>query len=103
MLDLDQLSKEERYNIPEGYFENLTDNIMDVIHKDQRKRRNIWMTSVAAVCLALICSALFINLRNNDKKEAGTLVETPMPVNNLDEQMIEYYSAELTEYDYYNF
>lgn len=103
MLDLEQLSKEERYNIPEGYFENLTDNIMDVIHKDQRKRRNIWMTSIAAVCLVVISSVLFINLQTSDKKDAGTLVESPMPANNLDDQMIEYYSAELTEYDYYNF
>ncbi|MCR4964596.1 MAG: hypothetical protein K6A41_02955 [Bacteroidales bacterium] len=104
MLDLDQLSKEERYNIPEGYFENLTDNIMDNIHKEERRRRNVWMSSIAAVCLVVISSVLFITINNNNKqKEAGTLVETPVPENKIDEQMIEYYSAELTEIDYYNF
>jgi len=104
MLDLDQLSKEERYNIPEGYFENLTDNIMDNIHKEERKRRNVWMSSIAAVCLVVISSVLFITINMNDKqKEAGTLVETPVPESNIDDQMIEYYSAEITEIDYYNF
>ena len=103
MLDLDQLSKEERYNIPEGYFEHLTDNVMDVIHKEERKRRNLWMSSIAAVCLVVICSVLFINLRSQDKQAQGTLVETPQPVNELDEQLIDYYSAELTQIDYYNF
>lgn len=103
MLDLDQLSKEEHYKIPDGYFEHLTDNIMDVIHKEERKKRNIWMSSIAAVCLLVLCSVLIININNHEKQEKGTLVETPAPVNELDEQLIEYYSAEITEIDYYNF
>lgn len=103
MLDLDQLSKEERYNIPEGYFEHLTDNVMDVIHKEERKRRNLWMSSIAAVCLLMVCSVLFLNIHNHNKQQIDSLVETPLPASEIDDQEVEYYSAELTQIDYYNF
>ncbi len=103
MIDIEQLSKEERYDIPDGYFEHLTDNIMDMIHKEKRKRRNIWMTSIAAVCLAVLSTTLFFTTRQDKAKENGVLVETPLPDNSIDEQLIEYYTAEITEIDYYNF
>lgn len=104
MIDIENLSKTENYQVPEGYFEQLPGQIMNTIRKERAHRRNIIFSSVAAVALLVICSTLVINYKTNEAKEQQQLaIEAQQQAEQLEEQMVDYYSDELAQMDYYNY
>lgn len=104
MIDIENLSKTENYQVPEGYFEQLPGQIMNTIRKERARRRNIIFSSVAAVALLVICSTLVINYKTNEAKEQQQLaIEAQQQAEQLEEQMVDYYSDELAQMDYYNY
>lgn len=105
MIDLDNLSKQEHYNIPEGYFDQLPTQMMNAIRKDKARRRNIWLSAVAAVMALVICSTVVIGYMNNDKIPGQVVADTQITTadNQLEDQMADYYSAEFAQMDYYNY
>lgn len=104
MIDLDQLNKEEHYKIPDGYFDQLPNQIMNNIRKEKRHKRNLWISSVAVVALLIICGTIFINY---NKEEALTNSDIAIAdqgsESQLEEQMADYYSGKLAQMDYYNY
>lgn len=104
MIDIENLSKTENYQVPEGYFEQLSGQIMNTIRKERARRRNIILSSVAAVALLVICSTLVINYKTTEAKEQQQLaIEIQQQTEQLEEQMVDYYSDELAQMDYYNY
>lgn len=105
MIDIENLSKTENYQVPEGYFEQLPGQIMNTIRKERARRRNIIFSSVAAVALLVICSTLVINYKTNEAKEQQKqiAIEAGLKSSQLEEQMVDYYSDELAQMDYYNY
>lgn len=105
MIDLDKLSKEEHYSIPEGYFEQLPDQIIGAIHKEKSRKRYIWISSVAAVAAIIICSTIVLNYSKatNEVESPDLAITTASNEDPLEEQMIDYYSTELAQMDYLNY
>ncbi len=97
MIDLDNITKEEHYQVPDGYFDTFPKQVMNTIHKENVKRRNIWLSSIAAVMALAICSVTIVRLHNNEKEQMRMIsVQTEQ----LEEQMADYYSDELAQMDY---
>ena len=69
MIDLDNITKEEHYQVPDGYFDEFPKQVMYSIRKENAKRRNIWLTSIAAVMALVICSATILRIMHNNEKE----------------------------------
>ncbi len=103
-IDLDTLSKKENYPIPEGYFDQLPHQIMRTIRKERARRRNIAAASIAAVALAIICTSLIINYKIDDmQNQKDIVIEAETADKQIEDQMADYYSAELAQIDYYNY
>lgn len=98
MIDLDNLTKEEHYQVPDGYFEAFPKQVMDTIHKDNAKRRNIWLSSIAAVMALVICSVTIVRYVHNNEKEQMRMIS--IQTEQLENQMADYYSDELAQMDY---
>jgi len=103
MIDLDTLQKEEHYQVPEGYFDQLPQQVMNQIHKEKTKRRNIWLSAVAATLALVICSVTVIGYMQRDDVRQQNIVQAASQNSQLEEQMVDYYSNELAQMDYYNF
>ena len=103
MIDLDTINKEEQYQIPEGFFDQFPQQVMNTIRKEKAKRRNIWLSSVAAALALVITSVTVIQYtQQNDNRNQG-IVQTESQNGQLEDQMVDYYSTELAHMDYYNF
>lgn len=103
MIDLDTINKEEQYQIPEGFFDQFPQQVMNTIRKEKAKRRNIWLSSVAAALALVITSVTVIQYtQQNDNRNQG-IVQTESQNGQLEDQMVDYYSTELAQMDYYNF
>ncbi|MCR4681270.1 MAG: hypothetical protein K5636_06645 [Bacteroidales bacterium] len=105
MIDLETLSKEEHYEVPEGYFEELPKQVLNSIHKAKTRRRNIWLTSIAAVMAIVICSVtithyMVMNERADQKLQAQKAIQYE---EQIEDQMADYYSDELAQIDYLNY
>lgn len=100
MIDLDNLTKEEHYQVPDGYFEAFPKQVMDTIHKDNAKRRNIWLSSIAAVMALVICSVTVVRYVHNNENEKEQMRMISIQTEQLENQMADYYSDELAQMDY---
>lgn len=104
MIDIENLSKNEQYVIPEGYFDQLPLQVMHTIRKDKARRRNLTITSIAAVTLLIICSTIVINFKKDESAiQKEMVIETSTEGISLEDQMADYYSMELAQMDYYNY
>lgn len=100
MIDLDNITKEEHYQVPDGYFDEFPKQVMYSIRKENEKRRNIWLTSIAAVMALVICSATILRIMHNNEKEQEQMRMISVQTEQLEEQMADYYSDELAQMDY---
>jgi len=103
MIDLDTINKEEHYQVPEGYFEQFPKQVMNTIHKEKARKRNIWLSSVAAVAAVVICSFTVIQYIQRDKQQETEITQSVQPESTVEDQMIDYYSDELAQMDYLNY
>ncbi len=104
MIDIEQLNKKEYYDVPEGYFDQLPNQIMGAIRKERTFKRNITISSIAAVFLIIICSTLVINYKKDDiSSQKDIAIEKTGNESTLEEQMADYYSTEFAQMDYYDF
>lgn len=102
MIDLDTLRKEEHYQVPEGFFDQFPQQVMNQIRKEKTKRRNIWLSAVAAVMALVITSVTVIQYMQNDNRNQN-IVQTGSQDSQLEDQMVDYYSTELAQMDYLNY
>lgn len=100
MIDLDNITKEEHYQVPDGYFDTFPAQVMNTIHKENVKRRNIWLTSAAAVMALVICGVTIVRYMHNTEIEKEQTRMISVQTEQLEEQMVDYYSAELAQMDY---
>ncbi len=103
MIDLDNITKEEHYQVPDGYFDEFPKHVMNTIRKENTKRRNIWITSIAAVMALVICSVTVVRYVHNTENEKEQMRMISVQTEQLEEQMADYYSAELAQMDYMNY
>lgn len=103
MIDLESLKKEEHYDIPEGYFDQLPNQVMTAIRKKRNRTRKTWIAAAAAVMLAIVTTTLVINFTNEVNAPANMQVTEISEEEQLEDQMINYYSDELAQMDYYNY
>lgn len=104
MIDIENLDRNEHYEVPEGYFDQLPSQVMAAIKKEKTTRRNIFAAAAAAVVLLAVASTLFINFKSEEKNNQTQIaIEDKASNAEIQEQMIEYYDTELAQMDYYNF
>lgn len=104
MIDIEKLDRNEHYEVPEGYFDQLPSQVMATIKKEKATRRNIFATAAAAVVLLAVASTLFFNFKKDEKEnKAQIAIENKVENAEIQEQMIDYYNTELAQMDYYNF
>lgn len=104
MIDIEKLDRNEHYEVPEGYFDQLPSQVMATIKKEKATRRNIFATAAAAVVLLAVASTLFFNFKKDEKEnKAQIAIENKAENAEIQEQMIDYYNTELAQMDYYNF
>ena len=108
MIDLENIEKRESYQIPENYFEELPGRVMQNIRQEQRKRRNIFLSAVAAVAILVVAVGIFFTY--NTPEGSTTIVQTEQSVTTAleEEETLEtvatdYYSEELAMMDYYEY
>lgn len=100
MIDIEEIKVEEHYDIPDGYFENLPHQVMASIRKEKSKRRNLWIASVAAVMLAVVCTTIVVRYTGNDQQQPQKVAEIQDEQNQLENQVIDYYNNEFAQIDY---
>ncbi len=103
MIDLDSLSKEEHYDIPADYFEQFPQQVMSKIRKEKSKKRNIFMAAIAAVAAIVICSTILVHYYKPNDTGKEVIAEGISDEEQIEEQMIDYYSSELAQMDYLNY
>ena len=108
MIDLENIEKKECYQIPENYFEELPGRVMQNIHQEQRKRRNIFLAAVAAVAILVVAVGVFFTY--NTPEGRTDIAQTQQTVTTAleEEEVLEtlatdYYSEELAMMDYYEY
>ncbi len=69
-MNLDQYPKKEFFEVPEHYFDELPNKVLNAIHQEKKYvlRKRLWMisSSVAAVMIVLLGVAFFLTNPNND-------------------------------------
>jgi len=103
MIDIENLDKQDCFKVPDGYFESLPKEVMNKIHKEKAKKRNLWITSVAAVVLLLICTTLVTGYLRDTQSEQQLADKQKTEEIKLQEQMTDYYNSELAQIDYLNY
>lgn len=104
MIDIEKIDRNEHYEVPEGYFDQLPSQVMAAIKKEKTTRRNIFAAAAAAVVLLAVASTLFFNFKKDEQEnKAQIAIEEKASNAEIQEQMIEYYDTELAQMDYYNF
>jgi flagellar basal body-associated protein FliL len=107
MIDLENIEKRESYQIPENYFEELPGRVMQNIHQEQRKRRNILLSAVAAVAILVVAVGIFFTY--NTPEGSTDIAQTQQTVTTAPEEEVletiatDYYSEELAMMDYYEY
>ncbi len=105
MIDLENIEKKEYYQVPDNYFDELPDRVMQNIHQEQRKKRTIISSAVAAV--AVIAVAIGIFFTYNTPKQSTEITQNQQIAANIEEEEAlelvaeDYYSEELAMLDYY--
>lgn len=107
MIDLENIDKTEHYQIPDNYFEELPGRVMQNIKHEQRKKRTIISSAVAAVAVAAIALGIFFTINTPEQNSAITQTQQ-IAANPVEEEMLEtvatdYYSEELAMMDYYQY
>lgn len=107
MIDLENIDKTERYQIPENYFEELPGRVMQNIRKEKQRRKTIFSSAIAAVAVLAIAVTAFFTLNTSEKQQNITQVQEVSPVVTEEEALetvaVDYYSEELALMDYYQY
>lgn len=104
MIDLDNISKTENYDIPDNYFEEFAGRMMQNIRKERNRRKAIFASGAAAVAAIAIATAIFFNYRTPEQSPVMAEQQKEVLSEEQELEMVasEYYSEELALMDYYN-
>lgn len=109
-IDLNNLPKEENYQIPEDYFNNLPGQVMNRIRREKKKRRIFQLSGVAAALAIVICGTFVYKTVSSDEEQQPIVnekqIEETQPEGTttpLEQQMVDYYSSDFARMEYYNF
>lgn len=107
MIDLDNIEKKEYFQVPENYFEELPGRVMQNIHQEQRKRKTLISSAIAAVAVIAIAVGVFFTF--NAPEKTTDITQNQQIAATLEEQEAletiaeNYYSEELAMMDYYQY
>lgn len=107
MIDLESIEKKEYYQVPDNYFDELPSRVMQNIHQEQRKKRTLISSAVAAVAVIAVAVGVFFTY--NTPKQSEEITQTQQIAATIEEQEAletvaeDYYSEELAMMDYYQY
>lgn len=107
---MNNLPKEENYQIPEDYFNNLPGQVMNRIRREKKKRHIFQLSGVAAALAIVICGTFVYKTVSSDEEQQPIVnekqIEETQPEETttpLEQQMVDYYSSDFARMEYYNF
>jgi flagellar basal body-associated protein FliL len=106
MIDLENIDKTEHYRVPENYFEELPDRVMQNIRHEKHKRKTIISSAIAAVAMIAIAAVVFFTYNTPKGQENITQVQQTTLASEeeaLESFATDYYSEELAMMDYYQY
>jgi hypothetical protein len=107
MFDLENIEKNEHYQIPDNYFEELPGRVIQNIKGEQIRRKKFITSAVAAVAVLIVAVGLFFTYNLPEKNSAITQTQQVSTSNSEDNVLesvaTEYYSEELAMIDYYQY
>jgi 4-amino-4-deoxy-L-arabinose transferase-like glycosyltransferase len=75
----DKFGRRNPFTVPEGYFEQLTAQVMNQLPERRPKARRVWMRPVwwaaAAVCALFVSTAAWLVIPNESKPSQGQVAE----------------------------
>jgi hypothetical protein len=75
----DKFGRRNPFTVPEGYFEQLTAQVMNQLPERRQKARRVWMRPVwwaaAAVCALFVSTAAWLVIPNESKPSQGQVAE----------------------------
>ena len=84
----EQVGKRNPFLVPEGYFDQLPDQIMKALPERKPKAKSVWMRPVlyvaASIAALLICTGVYLSVSDEPKHEA-VLVTQPQQQQAYDE------------------
>lgn len=107
MIDLENIEKKEHFQVPDNYFDELPSRVMQHIHQEQRKKRTLISSAVAAVAVIAVAVGVFFTY--NTPKQSAEITQNQQIAANIEEEealeMVaeDYYSEELAMLDYYQY
>ncbi len=104
MTDIAKLGKRQPFKVPEGYFENLTANVMahiDETEQNSQKAKTVelkpksrkywgWISAVAACALIAILFATTTTTGTDHQQQIAQAIATEQYDDNYEEDMLEY-------------
>ncbi len=76
----ERVGKRNPFRVPDGYFDQFPEQLMNSLPKRQPKAKLIWLRPIfyaaAGICALMICTGVYFALSEEPKHEA-TLVTTP--------------------------
>lgn len=107
MFSIDDLNKKPDFNLPEGYFEKMQDEVLTKIHRYEKKnkqRRIFYSIGAVAASLFIIFNIVYFfpdkkpaNLASQNNKTSLKQIVTKIELNNLDYDIIEHYEESMYE------
>ena len=85
------MGKRNPFTVPEGYFEQLTAQVMEKLPEKKPARKAVvkqlrpWLYAAACLCVAVFTAAVFFNNKTDNTKELGQMAS-------MEQENIYYYS-----------
>lgn len=85
----ERVGKRNPFLVPEGYFDQLPDQIMKALPERKPKAKSVWMRPViyaaASIAALLICTGAYLALSSDETKHEAVLVTQPQQQEVYDE------------------
>lgn len=130
MTDIEELKKENPFEVPEGYFDQLQSEVMEKVsrHRKLVRLRKIITLSVAVAAVAVLLISINWNIFNPEMNDNNVAQTEAAPeklfaadngsysfayedcpevdieecnFDNVDDQILDYYDDEMSQIDYY--
>lgn len=92
---------ENPFRVPEGYFDQLPDTIMERIHSQKRPRQSIWHRWAIAAAFVGMVSGVSVVLYNGGGTTENKVATTVQQTNTVNNEALDYAMVDNSEIEYY--
>jgi hypothetical protein len=92
----ERVGKRNPFRVPDGYFDQLPEQLMTSLPERQPKAKSIWLRPVlyaaASVCALLICTGVYFVQSDKSKPETAMVTTAPQqdPVDSSFDEAVDY-------------